>query len=73
MEENDADGLIALYVQGLRVRSPDRGFPIVLNTGLTTTACTRIPRVLFRTLNYSNVETACVRVKTSIRRAEKDG
>ena len=47
--------------EGLRVRSPDRGFPIVLNTGLTTTVCTRIPRVLFRTLNYSNVGTACVR------------
>lgn len=49
MEENDTDGLIALYAQGLRVRSPDREFPIVLNTDLTTTACTRIPRVLFRT------------------------
>lgn len=27
MEENDTDGLIALYAQGLRVRSPDREFP----------------------------------------------
>lgn len=43
--------------------------PIVLNTDLTTTACTRIPRVLFRTLNYSNVETACMRVRRSIERS----
>lgn len=71
MEENDR--LIALYAQGLRVRSPDRQFPpIVLNTDLTTTACTRIPRVLFRTLNYSNVEETCMHAREKIHRKREE-
>lgn len=45
---------ISRCVTGLRVHSPVVD-PPPSSSGRTTTACTRIPRVLFRTSNYSNV------------------
>jgi len=51
---------ISRCVTALRVRSPVADSP-PSSSGRTTTACTRIPRVLFRTSNYSNVTSAPAR------------
>lgn len=51
---------ISRCVTGLRVHSPVADSP-PSSSGRTTTACTRIPRVLFRTSNYSNVTSAPAR------------